>query len=142
MASYEFPLCCDVYLAQSIILQRHGPVPRESVGNLLQISWKRLRRGSCRGNRLLIGRESIANQLEKAAAWIVPRESIADRLGIYCKSVVKNREPALSSSSRYAPSTSSRYAPEPALQHNYYLISLLFSITSGNSFIFSASINT
>jgi hypothetical protein len=60
-----------------------------------------------------VGWESVANQLEKAAAWIVPRESIADRSGIYCKSIVKNREPALSSSSRYAPSTSSQYAPEP-----------------------------
>jgi len=50
-----------------------------------------------------VGWESVANQLEKAAAWIVPRESIADRLGIYCKSVFKNGEPAPSSSSRYDP---------------------------------------
>ena len=40
----------------------------------------------------------------------MPRKPVADRSGIDSKSVVKNSEPAPSSSSRYAPSTSSRYA--------------------------------
>jgi len=39
--------------------------------------------------------QAVGKRLEKAAAWIVPRESIADWSGIYCKSVFKNGEPAL-----------------------------------------------